>query len=149
MHNLHQAMPYVGDHNRAARAVGRSERIRWRRLRGKTQEASKTFSASISITSWSVKRDLLLSESLFLKMLVVRRRKAAQRKRSPTNAIYLANFAICMRNWEIIQQDHSSVTNMQECYMIHLITLLREFDYCVTSVQRPMSLEERQMLTIR
>jgi hypothetical protein len=45
-------------------------------------------SASVSKMLWSGKRDLLLSESVFLKMLIVRKRKAAQRKRSPTNAIY-------------------------------------------------------------
>jgi hypothetical protein len=48
----------------------------------------KTRSASVSKMSWSGKRDLLLSESVFLKMLIVRKRKATQRKRSPTNAIY-------------------------------------------------------------
>jgi hypothetical protein len=45
-------------------------------------------SASVSKMLWSGKRDLLLSESVFLKLLIVRKRKAAQKRRSTTNAIY-------------------------------------------------------------
>jgi hypothetical protein len=45
-------------------------------------------SSSVSKITWSGKRALLLSESVFLKMLIVRERKAAQRKIPATNAIY-------------------------------------------------------------
>jgi hypothetical protein len=85
-------MYHVSDNKRAAKGgggVGRSEQIGWRVLRGWTQPASKTRLGSVSIMLLSGKRDLLPSKSLFLKILTVRKRKVAQRERSPTNTNYL------------------------------------------------------------
>jgi hypothetical protein len=91
-------------------------------------------------------------------MLIVRKRKAVQRKRTPTNAIYLERevygefhhlYEELRNNSTRPQLFHGHARMLPDTFDYIVNAVRDKLDYSVTNFQRPISLEERLMLTMR
>jgi hypothetical protein len=90
-------------------------------------------------------------------MLIVRKRKAAQRERSPTNAVYFEReiYGECYHlyeelrnNWRGPQLYHGYARLLPDTFDCIATAVRDDVDHIVTKFQRPISLQQRFMLAI-
>jgi hypothetical protein len=90
---------------------------------------------------WSNKRKILMCDNVVLKMLILRRRNRP-RKRNPTNIIFLER----MKFGEF----HHLYRQLRTSTFDYIVNAIKsEIRYKPTNFQRPISVEERLMLTLR
>jgi hypothetical protein len=103
---------------------------------------------------WSNKRKILMCDNVVLKMLILRRRNRP-RKRNPTNIIFLERMKFGEFHHLYRQLRTSPNLFHNYCRMLpttfdYIVNAIKsEIRYKPTNFQRPISVEERLMLTLR